>query len=80
MSDRSHCPHEVGAGRLAADRDRAFRQRTHDHDTRPDRVADVSAQVMLGHARAVLARFNHNDVLGSLADLHDALHPKENQA
>ena len=75
--DRSHCPHEVGAGRVAADRDRVFRQRAHEHESRPDRVAEVSALVVLEHARAVLARFNHNDVLGSLADLHDALHPKE---
>ena len=77
MNDRSHCPHEVGAGRVAADRDRVFRQRAHDHDTRADRVADVCAQVALERARAVLARCRHDDVLGALADLHDALHPKE---
>lgn len=32
---------------------------------------------MLAKARRALVHFNHHDIVGSLADLHDALHGDE---
>ena len=40
-------------------------------------MTDTSPPDPLAAARYVLEHFRHYDVPGSLADLYDALHPKE---